>query len=60
MTEERYFDVDRVLQAFGNMPAGLIDYGAKMLKPVENCRRRLPPATRQPRQPEGGRFLARD
>ena len=36
MTEERFFDVDRVLQAFGNMPAGLIDYGAKMLKPVEN------------------------
>ena len=36
MTEERYFDVDRVLQAHGNMPAGLIDYGAKMLKPVEN------------------------
>jgi polyhydroxyalkanoate synthase len=36
MTEERYFDVERVLQAFGNMPAGLIDYGAKMLKPVEN------------------------
>jgi polyhydroxyalkanoate synthase len=36
MTEERYFDVDRVLQAFGNMPAGFIDYGAKMLKPVEN------------------------
>jgi polyhydroxyalkanoate synthase subunit PhaC len=36
MTDERYFDVDRVLQAFGNMPGGLIDYGAKMLKPVEN------------------------
>jgi polyhydroxyalkanoate synthase len=36
MTEEKYFDVDLVLQAFGNMPAGLIDYGAKMLKPVEN------------------------
>ncbi|HEY4882525.1 MAG TPA: alpha/beta fold hydrolase [Myxococcales bacterium] len=36
MTDERYFDVDRLLQAFGNMPAGLIDYGAKMLKPVEN------------------------
>jgi len=36
MTEERYFNVDRVLQAFGNMPGGLIDYGAKMLKPVEN------------------------
>jgi polyhydroxyalkanoate synthase subunit PhaC len=36
MTEERHFDIDRVLQAFGNMPAELIDYGAKMLKPVEN------------------------
>jgi polyhydroxyalkanoate synthase subunit PhaC len=36
MTEERFFDLDRVLQVFGNMPAGLIDYGAKMLKPVEN------------------------
>jgi polyhydroxyalkanoate synthase subunit PhaC len=36
MTEERFFDLDQVLQLFGNMPAGLIDYGAKMLKPVEN------------------------
>jgi len=36
MTDERYFDVDLLLRAFGNMPAGLIDYGAKMLKPVEN------------------------
>lgn len=36
MTEARYFELDRVLQAYGNMPAGLIDYGAKMLKPVEN------------------------
>jgi polyhydroxyalkanoate synthase len=36
MSEERYFDVERVLQAYGNMPGGLIDYGAKMLKPVEN------------------------
>ena len=36
MTDERYFDVDSVLGAFGNMPAGLIDHGAKMLKPVEN------------------------
>src|ERR1700682_298521 len=31
MTDERSFDVDRVLQACGNRPAGLIDYGAKML-----------------------------
>ena len=36
MSEEGNFDVDRVLQAYGNMPGGLIDYGAKMLKPVEN------------------------
>ena len=36
MTEERFFDVDRMLQVYGNMPGGFIDYGAKMLKPVEN------------------------
>jgi len=35
-TEERYFDVDKVLSAFGNMPGEMIDYGAKALKPVEN------------------------
>ncbi|HEX6292315.1 MAG TPA: alpha/beta fold hydrolase [Herpetosiphonaceae bacterium] len=34
--DERYFDVDKVLNAFGNMPGELIDYGAKALKPVEN------------------------
>jgi len=33
---ERYFDVDKVLAAFGNMPAGMIEYGAKALKPFEN------------------------
>jgi polyhydroxyalkanoate synthase len=36
MTDERNYNVDRVLQAYGNMPAELLDYGAKMLKPVEN------------------------
>jgi polyhydroxyalkanoate synthase len=36
MTDERNFNVDRVLAAHGNMPGELIDYGAKMLKPVEN------------------------
>src|SRR5918911_3852302 len=36
MTDERYFDVDLMLKAYGNMPGELIDYGAKMLKPVEN------------------------
>ena len=35
-TDERYFDIDRVLETFGNMPGEMIDYGAKALKPVEN------------------------
>lgn len=35
-TDERYFDVDSVLAAFGNMPGEMIDYGAKALKPIEN------------------------
>ncbi len=34
--DEKYFDVDKVLNAFGNMPGEMIDYGAKALKPVEN------------------------
>jgi polyhydroxyalkanoate synthase len=36
MTDERFLDVDLLLRAYGNMPGQLIDYGAKMLKPVEN------------------------
>jgi polyhydroxyalkanoate synthase len=36
MTDERYLDVELILRAYGNMPGELIDYGAKMLKPVEN------------------------
>ena len=35
-TDEKHFDVDRVLAAFGNMPGEMMDYGAKALKPVEN------------------------
>jgi polyhydroxyalkanoate synthase len=35
-TDERYFDVDKVVDAFVNMPAEMINYGAKALKPVEN------------------------
>ena len=35
-TDERYFDIERVLAAFGNMPPEMIEYGAKALKPVEN------------------------
>lgn len=35
-TDEKYFALDKVLAAFGNMPGEMIDYGAKALKPVEN------------------------
>lgn len=35
-TDEKYFNVDKVLAAYGNMPGEMIDYGAKALKPVEN------------------------
>lgn len=35
-TDERYFDLEKVLAAYGNMPGEMIDYGAKTLKPVEN------------------------
>lgn len=35
-TDEKYFDVDKVIEAFGNMPGEMIDYGARALKPVEN------------------------
>src|SRR6266542_3276522 len=34
--DERYFDIDKLLAAFGNMPPEMIEYGAKALKPVEN------------------------
>lgn len=35
-TDPRYFDVEKILAAFGNMPAEMIEYGARALKPVEN------------------------
>ena len=35
-TDERYFDVEKILAAFGNMPGEMIDYGARALKPVDN------------------------
>jgi polyhydroxyalkanoate synthase subunit PhaC len=34
--DERYFNVDLILDAFGNMPGEMIDSGAKALKPIEN------------------------
>ena len=33
---DQYFDPDKIIDAFGNMPGEMIDYGAKALKPVEN------------------------
>jgi polyhydroxyalkanoate synthase len=35
-TDEKYFDVEKVLAAHGNVPGEMIDYGAKALKPIEN------------------------
>ena len=34
--DERYFDVDKVLAAFGNMPGEMLDSGARALNPIEN------------------------
>ena len=34
--DERFFDVDKVLEATGNMPGEMIDYGARALRPVDN------------------------
>jgi polyhydroxyalkanoate synthase len=35
-TDERYFKVEKILDAFGNMPGEMIDYGARALKPIDN------------------------
>jgi polyhydroxyalkanoate synthase len=35
-TNDPAFNHDKVVDAFGNVPGELIDYGAKALKPVEN------------------------
>lgn len=34
--DEHYFDVDRLVDYFGNLPAEIIETWSKMLKPVEN------------------------
>ena len=33
---DQYFDPEKIVDAFGNVPGEMIDYGAKALKPVEN------------------------
>jgi polyhydroxyalkanoate synthase len=35
-TSDQSFDADRLVEALGNVPGEMIDYGAKALKPVEN------------------------
>lgn len=35
-TDSRFFELEKVLAYHGNMPGEMIDYGAKMLKPVDN------------------------
>lgn len=35
-TDERFFHVEKILDAFGNMPGEMIDYGARALKPIDN------------------------
>jgi polyhydroxyalkanoate synthase len=35
-TTAESFNADRIIDAFGNVPGEMIDYGAKALKPVEN------------------------
>jgi polyhydroxyalkanoate synthase len=34
--DPRFFDPEKIIASYGNMPAELIDYGARVLKPVEN------------------------
>lgn len=34
--DDKSFDVDKIVAAYGNMPGEMLDYGAKALKPVEN------------------------
>jgi polyhydroxyalkanoate synthase len=33
---DKYFDADKIIANYGNMPGEMLDYGAKALKPVEN------------------------
>jgi polyhydroxyalkanoate synthase len=35
-TSNQAFNADKIVDTFGNVPAEMIDYGAKALKPVEN------------------------
>ncbi|GAA3328493.1 hypothetical protein GCM10020331_072670 [Ectobacillus funiculus] len=34
--DERYFNLDKAVDTLGNIPAEMIDFGNKMLKPITN------------------------
>ena len=36
MTDERYFDIDKVVDTLGMIPPEMIDFGNKMIKPMAN------------------------
>lgn len=36
MTDERYFDLAKVVETYGNIPPEMIDFGNKMVDPVSN------------------------
>jgi len=36
MLDERYFDIDKVVETLGNIPPEMIDFGNKMIKPMAN------------------------
>ncbi len=48
LTDEKYFNLDRVLSVFGNMPGEMIDFGSRALKPVENLHSELLQTLGQP------------
>ena len=35
-TDRRYYDVDKLVDTLGNVPGGVIDFGAKLLNPIAN------------------------
>ena len=59
-TDQRYFDLDKILATFGNMPGEMIDYGAKALKPVENYVSSFLKLFDNVDDPTSGRGVARD
>ena len=36
LLDEKYFNLDKAVDTFGNIPPEMIDFGNKMLKPITN------------------------